>query len=285
MNYIERFTDNLKKAFTENLVVSILDIVFAAILLYLLFAFLKKNNSSRLIIYIVLALLASAVLSSNLLGFKLMGRVFEYTIIVCVMLLVLMFPQEIRRSIHRLASPKDESDTFTTKYDCSDEELESAIAEIVRAAQNMAKKNVGALIIIAPDDVPEHILESGTALDSKLSCGLLESIFNTKAPLHDGAVFIRGNRIIAAGCFLPLSQNLGIDKELGTRHRAAIGVTESNKVTAIIVSEETGVISTAEDGEITRYYDSPMLTAKLEQIYGLKAVAQGKKKRKKSAKR
>ena len=280
MNYIERFTENLKKAFTENLVVSILDIVFAAILLYLLFAFLKKNNSSRLIIYIVAALLVSAVLSSELLGFKLMDRVFEYTVIVCIMVLILMYPQEIRRSIHRLASSKDESDTFTTKYDCSDEELESAIAEIVRAVQNMAKKNVGALIIIAPDDVPEHILESGTALDSKLSCGLLESIFNTKAPLHDGAVFIRGNRIIAAGCFLPLSQNLNIDKELGTRHRAAIGVTESNKVTAIIVSEETGVISTAEDGEITRYYDSPMLTAKLEQIYGLKAVGQDKKKKK-----
>lgn len=281
MSYAERFADNIKKAFTENLAVSILDIIFAALLLYVLFAFLKKNNSSRLIKYVVILLAVSVVLSSEMLGFKLMGRVFEYAVVIVIAIVAIMFPQELRRSVHRLASPKEEYDTFTTKYDCSDEELESAISEIVRAVQNMAKKNVGALIIIAPDDVPEHILESGTALDSKLSCGLLESIFNTKAPLHDGAVFIRGNRIMAAGCFLPLSQNLNIDKELGTRHRAAIGISESCNVTAIIVSEETGVISTAVDGEITRYYDSPMLTTKLEQVYGLKATGESKKKKKK----
>ena len=109
---------------------------------------------------------------------------------------------------------------------------------------------------------------------------LIECLFNTKAPLHDGAVFIRGNRIVAAGCFLPLSQNTTVDKELGTRHRAALGVTENYKVLTIIVSEETGVISAAMDGELTRYYDAAMLTDMLEQVYGLKATAEGKKKKK-----
>ncbi len=284
MNYAYWFAENIKNAFSpDRIAVSIIDIVISALLLYLLFAFLKKNNSSKLIKYLVIFLAVSVVLSSELLGFKLLGKVFEYAVVIVIAIVVIMFPQELRRSVHMLASPKEEYDTFSTKYDCSDEELESAIGEIVRAVQNMAKKNVGALIIIAPDNVPDHILESGTALDSKLSYSLLESIFNTKAPLHDGAVVIRGNRIIAAGCFLPLSQNLSIDKELGTRHRAAIGITESCNVTAIIVSEETGVISTAVDGDITRYYDSPMLTEKLEQVYGLKASG-GKKRKKKGSK-
>jgi diadenylate cyclase len=146
----------------------------------------------------------------------------------------------------------------------------------------MSKKNTGALIIIAPENIPEQIVESGTHLDAVLSNQLIECIFNNKAPLHDGAVFIRGNKILAAGCFLPLTQNTELDKELGTRHRAAIGETEQyNNHLAIIVSEETGVISVAKAGEILRYYDSVMLTDVLEQTYGLKAgISRNKKRRK-----
>ena len=107
---------------------------------------------------------------------------------------------------------------------------------------------------------------------------MLESIFNTKAPLHDGAVLVRGNRIMAAGCFLPLTQSLEVDKELGTRHRAAIGVSETNNVLTIIVSEETGVISVAYRGELKRYFDSEMLTDTLQEFYGLKAIAHSTKK-------
>ena len=141
----------------------------------------------------------------------------------------------------------------------------------------MAKKNTGALIVVAPVSVPSNIINSGTKLNSKLSYQLLECLFNTKAPLHDGAVFVRGDTIIAAGCFLPLTQNIDVDKELGTRHRAAIGITETNNVMAIIVSEETGVISVAIDGQLSMYYDSDMLRAKLEEVYGLKAVKEEKK--------
>lgn len=136
---------------------------------------------------------------------------------------------------------------------------------------------MGALIVIAPKSVPTNIIRSGTELDSILSYQLLECIFNTKAPLHDGAAFVRGNKVVAAGCFLPLTQSLEVDKELGTRHRAAIGITETNSVMAIIVSEETGVISVALDGILTRYYDSEMLRNKLEEVYGLKALKNDKK--------
>jgi diadenylate cyclase len=104
-------------------------------------------------------------------------------------------------------------------------------------------------------------------------------LFSTKAPLHDGAVYIRGNKILAAGCFLPLTQQENLDKELGTRHRAAIGITEQSDHIAIIVSEETGIISVARGGEIFRYFDSQMLTDILEQAYGLKAMSKSPKNR------
>lgn len=266
---------------TTDTAVSIIDMVLIAALLYVLFAFLKKNNAGRLVKYVVGFLIVATVLSSQLLGFTLVGNLMMYGVIIVALAVSMMFPQELKRNLWKLSSPKDKTEVYSTQYDCSDEELHQAIDDIVRAVLNMAKKDVGALIVIAPTALPAHIIESGTTLDAKLSCPLIECLFNTKAPLHDGAVFIRGNRIIAAGCFLPLSQNTTVDKELGTRHRAALGVTENYKVLTIIVSEETGVISVAADGELNRYYDSVMLTETLEQVYGLKATPDGKKKKKK----
>lgn len=282
MDFIDSFLTKIGQEFTDNLTLSIIDMVLTAALFYALFVFLKKYNATRLIKYVLIMIFAAIILSSPLLNLKIIGQLLSYSIILVAIFIIIIFPQEIRRSLYRIASPKDMQENFNTKFDCSDEEIKSTITSIVQSVQNMAKKNVGALVIVANDVVPAHILESGTSLDSKVSVQLLESIFNTKAPLHDGAVFIKGNRIMSAGCFLPLSQSFEIDKELGTRHRAAIGVTEAYNVFAIIVSEETGVISTAHKGEIIRYYDSVMLTDILEQIYGLKATADDKKKKKRA---
>lgn len=276
---MESFWNNIVARLSGQTASSIIDMVLIAALLYVLFAFLKKNNASRLIKYLIGFIAVGLVLSAPALGLVMTQKLLMYTVIVVALVIAIMFPQELRRNLWKLSSPKDKAEAFSTQYDCSDEELHEAIDDIVRAVLNMAKKDVGALIVIAPTALPAHIIESGTTLDAKLSCPLIECLFNTKAPLHDGAVFIRGNRIIAAGCFLPLSQNTSVDKELGTRHRAALGVTENYKVLTIIVSEETGVISVAMDGAITRYYDSVMLTDTLEQVYGLKAVAGAKKKK------
>lgn len=278
---MQEIWDRIVNAFTTRPVMLAVDFVLTALLLYAVFAFLKKNNASRLIIYVSLLAIAAVVLSSETLGLDIIGKIMGSVLVLVCLALAIMFPQELRRGLWKISSHSDVKATFTTHYDCSDEELRIAIDAIVRAAQNMAKKNVGALIVIAPTTVPDHIIESGTALDSKLSCQLLECLFNTKAPLHDGAVFIRGNRIMAAGCFLPLTQSNSLDKELGTRHRAGIGITENLDVLTIIVSEETGVISVARGGELSRYYDAAMLTDTLEQMYGLKAVEDDKKRRKK----
>ncbi|MDE6293035.1 MAG: diadenylate cyclase CdaA [Clostridiales bacterium] len=273
------FLTNIYEKMTAKPWACAIDIVLAALLIYGMIVFLKKNNAGKLIIFILVFIAASIVLSSSFIDLPVVGSVMRYGIIIVIVVIVFVFPAETKRGLLKLASSRDTHEQYTTAYDVSDEELHSAINDIVRAAQNMSKKNVGALIIISNQNLPEHIIDSGTRLDAVLSCALLESIFNTKAPLHDGAVFVRGNRIVAAGCFLPLSQSNAIDKELGTRHRAGIGVSENyNNVLTIIVSEETGVISIAQQGELTRYFDSQMLTDKLEQTYGLQATPQSTRK-------
>lgn len=278
----QRMAENIKAQFTGgwNIVFALLDILLVTILLYVIFSFLKRKNCARLIKYIALFIVVAAVLGSELnrtYGLKMMGSLASVTLILAILFVVVLFPQDIKRKLWQISSPKDENEFFQTDYGCTEEELHVAIGEIVKAVQNMAKKNVGALIVIAPTNLPSNIVRSGTQLDSKLSYQLLECIFNTKAPLHDGAAFVRGDTVVAAGCFLPLTQSLEVDKELGTRHRAAIGITETNNVMAIIVSEETGVISVAIDGILTRYYDSEMLRTKLEEVYGLKALKNEKK--------
>ena len=278
---VKEFFSRIVSEITNKPAQSAIDVVLFAILLYALYVFLKKTDAVRLYKYLMIFLAVGVVLSSEILGMHLMKRTMEYAFILVIIGMAALFPQETRRGFWKISSPRDMQQGFNTQYDCTDEELKSAINDIVRASLNMAKKNVGALIVITPDHISNHIKESGTILDSRISGGLLESIFVTKGPLHDGAVLIRGNRILAAGCFLPLTQSLEVDKELGTRHRAGIGVSETNNVLTIIVSEETGVISTAYRGELTRYYDSEMLTDKLWEFYGLKSIADAPKKKSK----
>ncbi len=275
---VKQFFDNILNELTNKPVQSAVDVILFAFLIYAVFVFLKKNDAVRLFKYVAAFLAVSVVLTSKALSLNLLSRTFEYAFVLVILGIAALFPQETRRGFWKISSPRDMQQVFTTQYDCSDEELDAAISEIVRASLNMAKKDVGALMVITPEHIPVHIKESGTKLDAVVSCGLLESIFNTKAPLHDGAVLVRGNRIMAAGCFLPLTQSLEVDKELGTRHRAAIGVSETNNVLTIIVSEETGVISVAYRGELKRYYDSEMLTDTLQEFYGLKAIAHSTKK-------
>lgn len=279
------FWNNLANAFStpDNAIFSVLDLVLTIVIVYGVAMFFKKNNASRLVKYLAVLVVLSCVILSHYVNMPVLSKILGNVILLLLIAALVLFAPEIKRMMWKIASPKATESSYTTQYDCSDEELHAAIDDIVRAAQNMSKKDVGALIIIAPDNIPEHILDSGTRLDADLSCPLIECLFNTKAPLHDGAVYIRGNKILAAGCFLPLTQQTDLDKELGTRHRAAIGITEQYNHLAIIVSEETGIISVARNGEIMRYFDTQMLTDVLEQIYGLKAVGKPNKRNKRKA--
>ena len=179
---------------------------------------------------------------------------------------IVVYQTDLKVSFSKLAHIGERGNK--NEVDTTYEEMKAGSDEIVRACQNMAKNNVGAIIIICKNSVPSHILDTGTILNAGISCGLLESIFNTRAPLHDGAVVVKGNKILAAGCFLPLSQEVNIAKELGTRHRAAIGITEENNdIFAIVVSEETGVISTVVSGKIKRYMTPDSLSEQIEQAF------------------
>lgn len=221
--------------------------------------------------FFVIIAFAGIVLTSALFDFPVMGSLFSYGVLLVFVAVLIMFPQELRRTMWKLAS-KTGSETFNVEYDCTEEELREAVSEIVKAVLNMSKDNVGAAHR-HHDSSPFRSTYStaGTELGAKLSQPLIECLFNTGADLHDGAVFIHGDKILAAGCFLPLSQNQSLPKELGTRHRAALGVSEQYAVLTIVVSEETGVISVARrrasSTATTTRSCSPSV---IEQTYGIK---------------
>jgi diadenylate cyclase len=149
---------------------------------------------------------------------------------------------------------------------------ETIYDEIVLAATTLASEKTGALIVIERNIGLRNLVDSGVQIDAKLSYDLLVTMFNPSTPLHDGAVIIQRHRIAAASVFLPLTKNPGISRELGTRHRAAIGVTEGSDAISIIVSEETGLISFAENGTLTRYLDTNELRDLLLKAMDLPAV-------------
>ena len=272
MEFIKEFLGNIAYRFSQPhlIVCSVIDILATFFIVYFIMLFLKRNNAIRFFKYLVICSIV-VIIIANRPEMPILGKVASYFFLVAILSLFVLYTDDTKRLLRRLYSGKEYRSAYNVQYDCSEDELKDAVSDIVKAVQSMSKKNTGALIIIAPDTIPDAIIESGTDINANLSASLIECLFSTKAPLHDGAVYIRGNKILSAGCFLPLTQNTSLDKELGTRHRAAIGETEQyDSHLAIIVSEETGVISVARRGEIVRYYDSVMLTEVLEQIYGIK---------------
>lgn len=166
---------------------------------------------------------------------------------------------------------------YVSESTVSDEDLQKTVKEIVKACQNMSKNRCGALIVIAPTSVSHHTLDTGVELNALVSYQLIESIFNTKSPFHDGAIIVKDNRILAAGCFLPLSQNQSLDKNLGTRHRAGIGITEETDMLTIVVSEENGIISIAKNGELRRFLTTERLSDILYETFKIVKTTYKKK--------
>lgn len=257
------------------IIVNILVTLAVAIMMFVFFA---RRNSYRLAIVIsayAIIYLALYILNINLADQKLniCLDVLRYFNLFWVVALVEVYRSDLKIFMSKLARRQKTKYNYNT----TDEQLLNSATEIVKACQNMAKNDVGALIIIAPTEVPAHILDTGTALDATISSGLLESIFSTKGPLHDGAVVVLGDRLISAGCFLPLSQEVTLAKELGTRHRAAIGITEESDVFAIVVSEESGIISIVQGGTIKRYMTPEKLLEEIKVIYRISAQSVVKK--------
>ncbi|MGN1066340.1 MAG: diadenylate cyclase, partial [Candidatus Fimimonas sp.] len=180
---------------------------------------------------------------------------------------LLLFAQDFRRDLFRKSHKRHSNDSSVEVL--GRDELQSSVEEIIRACQKMSKTDTGALLLIA-DTISDSILDSGTAVNAKISADLLRTMFFPKTPLHDGAVVIMHNQVVAAGCYLPLTQENVYPREFGTRHRAAIGVSEAYpNLTAIVVSEETGIISAMHDGKVKRYLDAEQLREILYCAMGL----------------
>lgn len=223
----------------------------------------KKNNASivNFFTFIFLLLVSALFVISGIPGY------FFFVIIgVVVLIYVVLFATEMKRFIYSFGNNKalDVKHNDNYKIKVTDEKC---IESLTKSIQNMSKNRVGALIILANNNFPSTILDSGVRLNSDISSALIESVFFPNTPLHDGAMVISGTQIIAAGCFLPLTQETNIPKDLGTRHRAGIGITETVNVTSIIVSEETGVISIVNGGKIVRYVNSEVLSKTLNDYY------------------
>jgi diadenylate cyclase len=242
---------------------ALLDILIVAFLIYQILVFIKGTRAVQMAVGLGLTIgfFYFARWAQLEMVTWLLSNVLPYF----VFAIIVIFQHEIRRGLARFGqTPLFGGFTSIHRNEFYD--------EIILAVTTLASRQIGALIVIEREIGLRTYIESGIALDAALSYDLLVTIFNSSVPLHDGAVIVQNERIAAAACFLPLTVKSRLSKELGTRHRAAIGVTEETDAIAIIVSEETGAISFAHDGEIERYLDPDTLRLRLRDAFERKGV-------------
>lgn len=239
---------------------SIMDILVVSYILYKAYMLMKETRAEQLLKGIILLIFLIPI--SSFFNLTMLNWILTKTLTIGVLSIVIIFQPEIRSALEHLGRT-----AFTDKHIFQDEEvMRKIITEIVNAVENLSKSKTGALIIIEQITGLEDIIKTGTRLDAILSSALLENIFVVNTPLHDGAVVVRNDRVVAAGCFLPLTHNGDLNKKLGTRHRAGIGISEKSDALVIIVSEESGTISLAVHGRITRDYTKERLANLLIRI-------------------
>ncbi len=235
--------------FIDFSVKDFIDILLVAFLLYYTYKLMKASGSINVFTGILIFILIWLVVS-QVLEMRLLGSIFDKLVSVGVIALIVLFQDEIRRFLLTLGSHKRASGLIRFLTGTKKETIEKAdIMPIVMACLNMGKQKVGALIVIEKNVPLDDIVRTGDVIDANINQRLIENIFFKNSPLHDGAMVISHKRIKAAGCILPVSHSLDIPKELGLRHRAALGVSQETDAYAIIVSEETGGISVAHRGE------------------------------------
>jgi uncharacterized protein (TIGR00159 family) len=251
--------------FFEFGIKDIIDILLVAILLYYIYRLMKESRSLNvfmgILVFVVLWLVVAQVLQMRLLG-----SILDKFVSVGVIVLVVLFQEEIRKFLYNLGAHQ-RMRTFRRFFSINEkkqdpQKLKQVIMPIVMSCMSMSKKKVGALIVIQRTTPLDDIVATGESLDASINQRLIENLFFKNSPLHDGAMIIAGDRIKAAGCILPVSHDLNIPKELGLRHRAALGITHESDSIAIVVSEETGGISVA----IHSQFQLRLTAEKLESI-------------------
>ena len=238
---------------------NLIEVVIIAIIVYELMLWIKNTRAWTLLKGIIVILLFT--LFAAILRLDTILWILERISTVALLAMVIIFQPELRKALEQLGSQNIVTNIFTMSPDPKDSGVmsEESINELVYATFYMAKKKTGALMTIEQNESLLDIEKTGIEIHGIISSGLIINIFEKNTPLHDGAVIIRGNEVAAATCYLPLSENMTISKDLGTRHRAAIGVSETTDSLTIVVSEETGRVSVTQNGKITRVPDQESL--------------------------
>ncbi len=239
----------------------IVDVALVAIMFYYVIKIIKGTRAEQLFKGILVILILTKI--SDLLRLYTIKWIFSNIMNFGFIAILIVFQPELRRGLEFLGRTSSIRNALSNR----ESDTPSQVTEIVDAVASLSRQKIGALIIFERKTGLDDIADTGTRLDSYISSSLLINIFIPNTPLHDGAVIVKGDRIKAAACFLPLSDSNNISKELGTRHRAGIGVTERSDSLALIVSEENGSISIAENGEISRYLDIETLENILTSLY------------------
>lgn len=241
----------------------IVEILIIAVLIYNIIKWIKNTRAWTLLKGILV--LTVFYLIASIMSFDVILWIFANGIGVSITALLIVFQPELRKALEQLG--KKNINLVTPFFSAQEDKFsEDTINGIVKATYEMAKVRTGALIIIERDMILDEYEATGIQVDAKVSSELLINIFEHNTPLHDGAVIIRGNRVAAATCYLPLSDSTRISKELGTRHRAAIGISEVTDSFTIVVSEETGSVSAVQNGELTRRVSREYLYDRLKEI-------------------
>lgn len=268
MKWIQAFSGYLSKFSLYRMTMDVgdvIEIIIIAVLLYYILAWTKRTKAWALIkgMFVILAFLAIAYFAHMDTILWMAQNVLSFAVIA----LIIMLQPELRKALEELGTKKIWRKFFLFEIGNRGEVTTiKTIKEIVQACMEMARVRTGALIVIEQQFSMLEYEQTGIEIDGIVSSQLLINIFEKNTPLHDGAVLIRGNRIVSATCYLPLSVNLSISKDLGTRHRAGVGISEVTDSITVIVSEETGRISLAYKSELFRNLDAEQLCSKLEEL-------------------
>ena len=278
MQYIKEWVSGIRDSFElmHFTWINALEILLIAVVVYYIVSWIK-NNHVLVLLKGMLVLLVFYILVS-IIGFDALKWIFQNALGISITALIILFQPELRKGLEQLGK----RNLVTPFLDSADENVftDNTVDEIVEAVCTMAKERTGALIVIERKVRLDEVENTGIVLDAVISSELILNIFQKNFPLHDGAVLIRGNRIAAATCYLPRSENNTLSKELGTRHRAAVGVSEVSDSVTIVVSEETGAISIAENGELTRRVGRELLYDRLKELQNSSVGLDGKTKKK-----
>lgn len=263
MNAIgEQISAILWNIFNRPRLIDLIDILLLTIIIYELLVNVRQTRVSQMLKGILILLAATWL--SDILGMRTIHALLAWMINAGPVLLIVLFQSEIRRILEELGN---NSVFDSSALSMREGNTELIIDEMILALEHMARRKVGALIVVENKIHLNDVIATGTRVDGIISQPLIENIFEPNTPLHDGAVVIRGDRVVAAACLLRLSDTTGVGRDLGTRHRAGLGVSEISDATVFIVSEETGIISMAEGGRLVRHLDEASLRQILHGLY------------------